>query len=55
MTKTFIWIGIFAGSTLGGFIPCMWGDDIFSVWSMVFSFVGAVAGLYGGWKLSQMF
>ena len=55
MAKTFIWIGIFAGSTLGGFIPMLWGDDMFSAASIILSVVGAVAGCVGGWKLAQMF
>lgn len=54
MTKTFIWLGIFGGSTLGGFVPMLWGDDMFSMAGMIGSFVGAIAGLFGGYKLSKM-
>jgi outer membrane lipoprotein SlyB len=53
MTKTFIWVGMFAGSTLGGFIPLMWGDGIFSFAGMIGSFFGAIAGLIGGYTLAQ--
>jgi hypothetical protein len=52
VTKTFIWIGMFAGSTLGGFIPMLWGDGIFSAAGLIGSFVGALVGVYGGWKLA---
>ena len=32
-----IWIGIFIGSTIGGFIPALWGDDLFSYSGVLFS------------------
>lgn len=54
MTKTFIWIGIFVGSTAGGALPLLWGDDMFSVAGFGLSFVGAIAGIFGGYRLAQM-
>jgi hypothetical protein len=46
-----VWIGIFLGSTVGGFVPELWGGGIMS--EIVFSGIGAFAGIYFGFKLSQ--
>jgi hypothetical protein len=54
MTKLFIWVGIFVGSSLFGCIPMIWGDDYFSPASIGLSFVGSIVGLVGGWKLAQI-
>jgi len=32
-----IWLGILIGSTIGGFIPEMWGADMFSYSSLLLS------------------
>jgi uncharacterized membrane protein YeaQ/YmgE (transglycosylase-associated protein family) len=48
-----VYIGLFVGSTIGGIIPELWGADMFSISSMVFSAVGAIIGIYIGFKLSQ--
>jgi hypothetical protein len=48
-----IWAGLFVGSTLGGMVPSLWGADIFSMSSLLFSTLGAFAGIYVGFKLSQ--
>lgn len=53
MTRTFIWIGMFVGSTVGGLLPLLWGDDMLSVAGIILSMVGAMAGIFGGWKLAQ--
>lgn len=51
--KHIVWIGIFVGSTLGGLIPELWGAGIFSLSSILLSGVGAVAGIYGAYKLTE--
>lgn len=53
MTKLFVWLGLFVGSTLGGLVPLLWGDDMLSVAGVVLSMVGGFAGIFGGWKLAQ--
>jgi hypothetical protein len=40
------WLLIFIGSTVGGFIPEMWGADLFSYSSLLFSGIGAFIGLW---------
>jgi len=53
-TKSLIWIGVFVGSAVGGYIPLLWGDSMFSMTSVILSTVGGIAGIWCGWKLSQM-
>jgi predicted MFS family arabinose efflux permease len=43
-----IWIGIFIGSTIGGLIPLLWGDDMLSYSGVLLSGVGAFVGLWLG-------
>jgi predicted MFS family arabinose efflux permease len=47
-----IWIGILIGSTIGGFIPDLWGAGLFSYSSVLLSGFGAVVGLLIGYKLA---
>lgn len=51
--KMFIWVGMAFGSIVFSAIPMLWGDDLLSATSFALSFVGAVVGLIGGWKLGQ--
>lgn len=44
--KQLIWLGAIIGGTIGGFIPTLWGADVFSVWSIVLSTVGGLAGIW---------
>ena len=52
-SKSFIWLGLFVGSTAGGFVPSLWGDNFLSLWSVVFSAVGGVVGIWLGFKLGE--
>lgn len=49
-----ITIGLLLGSTIGGFIPNLWGAGMFSMSSIFFSAIGGILGLYFGFKISQM-
>jgi hypothetical protein len=49
----FIWIGLFLGSTLGGFIPTLWGAGSFSTSGVLLSAIGGFAGLWLGLKANQ--
>ncbi len=53
LPKALIWIGLFAGSTAGGYAPTLFGVGLFSLWSVVGSIVGGVAGIVAGYKLAQ--
>jgi uncharacterized membrane protein YeaQ/YmgE (transglycosylase-associated protein family) len=46
-----IWLGIFIGSTIGGFVSELWDAGMFSYASVLFSGIGALAGLWIGLKL----
>jgi hypothetical protein len=50
--RSFIWIGIFTGSTIGGMIPSLWGEGVLSYSSVLLSGIGAFAGLWVAYKLS---
>ena len=50
-TKSLIWIGMFVGSTVAGFVPRLWGANVFSLAGFAFSSVGALAGIWLGYKL----
>jgi uncharacterized membrane protein YeaQ/YmgE (transglycosylase-associated protein family) len=41
------------GSTIGSFIPALWGAGTFSFSSIIFSSLGALAGIYLGFKLGN--
>ena len=53
--KSLIWIGVFVGGTVGGYIPALWGDNFLSFSSVILSTIGGLVGIWAGWKLSQMF
>jgi hypothetical protein len=53
MGKKFMWAGFFLGSTIGGLVPAIWGDDIFSVWGIVLSLVGGIAGIWAGYRVFE--
>ena len=47
-----IMIAVLVGSTVGGFVPSLWGAGVLSVAGVVFSVLGGVAGVWVGAKLS---
>jgi uncharacterized protein YcfJ len=49
--KTAIRLGLIIGSTIGGVIPMLWGSGYLSFSSVIFSALGAMAGVYAGFKL----
>ena len=52
-SRTLIWIGTIVGSAVGGFIPMIWGGSAFGMSSLLFSSLGAILGIYAGYKLGQ--
>jgi len=50
-TKTWVWIGLFIGSTVGGYIPALFGAGLLSVWGIVGSTIGAFIGIWVGYRL----
>ncbi len=51
--KTLIWIGMFISSTIGSFIPGLWGAGVFSLWSIILSAVGGLAGIWFGFRFGE--
>lgn len=43
-SRTLIWGGMMVGSTIGSFVPYLWGGDFFAT-----SLWGAIGGLFGIW------
>lgn len=50
--KKLIWLGMFVGSIVGGYIPVIFGVSIFSFWSLIGNGVGSIIGIIAGYKLS---
>ena len=55
MTKSKYWVFIIIGSTIGSYLPVLWGGSMFSFSSIILTAVGGISGLYLGYKLDQMF
>jgi hypothetical protein len=53
MRSKLIWLGLFVGSTIGGFLPSLWGDSLFSLSSVILTAVGGLVGIWLGFKLSD--
>jgi hypothetical protein len=44
--NTRTWIAIFIGSTIGGFVPALWGGEMLSYAGVLWSAIGAFVGLW---------
>jgi hypothetical protein len=51
--KTLIMIGMVVGSTIGGYLPTLWGDGGLSLASVFLGGVGGLAGIWAGYKISR--
>jgi hypothetical protein len=52
-TKKLIWFGAFVGSTIGAYLPNLWGAGMFSFSSVILSALGGILGIYFCFKISQ--
>jgi hypothetical protein len=52
-SKKLIWIGMFIGSSVGGMLPALWGDDLLSLSGLVLSLLGGIAGIWGGYRIAK--
>ena len=52
-SKTFVTIGMIVGSVVGSYIPALWGAGLFSFSSFIFGGLGAIGGIYVGFKMSR--
>ena len=51
--KTLVWIGLFIGSAIGGYLPALWGSDGFSLSSLLGSAIGGAGGIWLGFKMGD--
>ena len=52
-SKSLIWLFLFIGSTIGGFLPTLWGASFLSFSSIILTAVGGILGIWVGFKLSN--
>jgi uncharacterized membrane protein YeaQ/YmgE (transglycosylase-associated protein family) len=52
-SKQIIMFGLVVGSAVGGFIPNLWGASSFSFSSIFLSAIGALIGIYVGYKITR--
>jgi hypothetical protein len=52
-SKFIIYFFCFLGASIGAFIPALWGAGLFSGWSVLFSTIGGLAGIYIGYKINK--
>ena len=52
-SKKLVWIFMVIGSAIGGFIPSLWGSDMFSLLPLIFGSIGGILGIYLGFKLTR--
>jgi hypothetical protein len=55
MTKKLIILFLFVGSTLGGYLPLLWGESSLSLSSVLLSALGGFLGIYVGYALGKHF
>ena len=51
--KALVMLGLFIGSTVGGYIPTFFGASLFSFISVIGSAIGGFVGVYLAFKLSS--
>jgi hypothetical protein len=52
MDKRVLWLCLAAGTTIGGFVPELWGASAFGVSSLLSSALGGIAGVWLAARLS---
>lgn len=52
-SRTLVYLGMFIGGIIGGYIPTIFGASWFSYISVLASGIGAIIGVWIGYKLSQ--
>jgi hypothetical protein len=51
MNKRSMYIGMFVGSTIGGFAPILWHGSLISISAVVLSGIGGLAGIWAAHRL----
>ncbi len=53
--KFLVLTGMTIGSIAGGYIPVLFGADLFSFTSIIFNAIGGIAGIWISYKLTEGF
>lgn len=53
MHKLLIGIEMFVGSTIGSYVPLLWGRSVFSFISILFSVIGRILGILLSYQVSK--
>lgn len=53
--KSIIFLGMFIGSIVGGYIPVLFGVDLLSFTSILGNGIGGLAGVFIAYKLTSSF
>ena len=48
-----IYFGMFVGGLIGGYIPALWGDSLFSISSLIGNALGAIIGIWVMFRLTH--
>lgn len=51
--KGLIIIFMIIGSSIGGYLPVLWGGSFLSFSSVILSGIGGVAGIWAGYKIAK--
>ena len=53
-SKQIIYVSMFIGSLIGGWLPSLiWGAGMFDISGVIFTAVGGALGIYVGWKMTN--
>lgn len=53
MDNKLIYPFLFIGSTIGSYLPILWGGSVFSLSSVLWSAIGGGVGIYIGYTLGK--
>ena len=53
--KAMVRLGILIGSTVGGYVPTLWGAEIISFSCLLSSILGGLLGVWIAYKIDQCF
>lgn len=53
-SKSLIMIGLVVGSTLGSYLPTLWGAGWLSIASVLTGGIGGLLGIWAGYKVSRL-
>jgi len=53
MEKKVIYLFMFIGAVIGGYVPALWGAGLLSMSSIIGNFLGGALGLYLGYRFTR--